>query len=158
MNKYKKIVLSSLIVISSCAFAEENLIGVQPYSSGDNSWLHEKIQNEHAQALLTIQHNAGFVGYYKLQYFTKSSQAGVWDHKFFKTNDLTVGLVRQFKIPSDASEIIFSGFYYTGLIWAPERALFSQELNITGQPSETVKITAAVWGTIFSPKYSITYN
>lgn len=155
--KYKKIMLSSLILITGSAFAEQDLIGVQPYSINEHPWLHEKIQPEHAKILLTIKHNGGFVAHYQLQYLTELSE-GVWGHKFFKTGDLTLWKTRQFLIPSDASEIVVTSIYHTGLFWAPERTLFMERLKPVGTPNETIHVDATIWGTIFNPRYTFTYD
>lgn len=160
MTKYKNLLLSSLILISTNALAEQDLVGIQKFSSEDFSRMGQlQINNEHANYLITINHNAGFTGYYKLEY-TAKNYLGVWERFFYRTKKMYVGNSKVFTIPSTATNAILSGFYYTGLIWNPENALFSERLEFHGTPGMGIirNIDVDVWGTVFSPQYAFTVD
>ncbi len=102
--------------------------------------------NTHCPKTIKFFNQGGYVARYVLSYTLNGQQ------KVENSGDKAIGQSASYEIHPDARNINVKGFAYTGLIWAPEKAIF--DLSV----SATSNICLKSYGTTLNPSYNNNCN
>lgn len=114
----------------------------------------ETINTEYASGKIVLKHTGGYVAKFYVDWeevsFDKDGKQTNVKKSWAKNGDnLTAPFNTEISLPGNATNIHIKATEKTGLVWEPWRTVIDQSVG------NSPVITASIWGTTLSPKYSL---
>lgn len=115
----------------------------------------ETINTEYASSKVVLKHTGGYIAKFYVDWeefsFDKNGNPQTPVKKSWAKNDnnLTAPFNTEISLPGNATNIHIKATEKTGLVWEPWRTVIDQPVT------NSHVITASIWGTTLSPKYSL---